>query len=154
MRLAAAYRNAGTAGNPAEKEAQVFSLPSHLSETQLVALGFQSLWKLEFFHVDPNKANVVQMHRTVSRPTSLLESRQQPLAELTSAMPRQDRCRDGQYRQVHLRAGQRGQSQHLRSECRGRRRRMDGALGCHGADPGDRLRTLGHGQQRRWHPVQ
>lgn len=86
VRLAASYLNAATAGNPAVPEAQLFALPAQVSDSDINALGDQSVWRLEFFHVDPRQPNVVQTYRTVSRPFTLREAAAKAFAELTPTM--------------------------------------------------------------------
>lgn len=86
VRLAAGFRTASTAGNPATLEPQLFSLPTQLTDAEIAALGDQSVWRLEFFHADTSQPNVVQTYRTVSRPFTVLEAAARPLAELTPTM--------------------------------------------------------------------
>lgn len=86
IRLAAGYRSAGTPGNPADLEGELFVRPSQSSEAQIATLSDQSAWRLEFFHADTRLPNVVQNYRTVSRPDTLAEAAQRAFADLTPAM--------------------------------------------------------------------
>ncbi|UST54649.1 carboxypeptidase regulatory-like domain-containing protein [Comamonadaceae bacterium OTU4NAUVB1] len=84
-RLAAAYKLATTAGNPASKENFFIASPQY-DESGLRNLKDQSTWTLEFFHVDPQTANVVQTYRTLSRAQSIAEIRQLAFADVTPAL--------------------------------------------------------------------
>lgn len=84
-RLTAAYRDAATAGNPADKEGFYTATPQY-DEAGLRALQDQSVWKLEFFHVDTQLPNVVQSYRTLSRAQSIAEIRQLVFVDMTPAL--------------------------------------------------------------------
>lgn len=86
LRVAASYRNASTPGNPADKEPGSYYLPQQLSDEQLRLVPEQGAWKLEFFHVDQNKANVVQTHRLLARLPTMAEAKLKKFADLTPAM--------------------------------------------------------------------
>lgn len=84
-RLAAAYRDATTAGNPVDKEGFFTATPQY-DEAGVRALQDQSVWKLEFFHVDAQVPNVVQSYRTLSRAQSIAEIKQLVFADVTPAL--------------------------------------------------------------------
>jgi hypothetical protein len=86
IRVAASYRNPATPGNPAAKEPSSYFLPVQLSDDQLRVTPEQGVWKLEFFHVDVNKANVIQTHRLLARVPTMAEAKQKKLADLTPAL--------------------------------------------------------------------
>lgn len=83
LRLAAQYRNSATAGNPADREASLFLAPAQLIDAQLVALRDEGVWSMEFFHVDPTKANVLQSYRTLTRAPTRGETLQLKFLALT-----------------------------------------------------------------------
>lgn len=85
LRLNAAYRSATTAGNPADRESLVYVSP-RLTDAQIKVLPNQGVWKMEFFHVDPAKPNVIQTTRTLQRAYQLVEASQLKFATLTTAM--------------------------------------------------------------------
>ncbi|MGJ7488970.1 carboxypeptidase regulatory-like domain-containing protein [Variovorax sp. ZT4R33] len=84
-RLTAAYRDAATAGNPVDKEGFFTATPQY-DEAGVRALQDQSVWKLEFFHVDTQLPNVVQSYRTLSRAQSIAEIRQLVFVDVTPAL--------------------------------------------------------------------
>lgn len=86
VRLAGGFRDTAKSGNPVALEPQLFVLPTQLGDTEIDALGDQSVWRMEFFHADTSLPNVVQTYRTVSRPFTLAESRTKAFAELTPTM--------------------------------------------------------------------
>jgi hypothetical protein len=83
--LAAKFRNAATAGNPATFETGLAYASPQLTDAQLQAIPSMGTWRVEFFHVDPNRPNVVQTHRTISRAPTLAEALQKPVAQFTPA---------------------------------------------------------------------
>jgi hypothetical protein len=83
LRLAAGYKKATTAGNPAEKEPQLYYVSPQYTEEQLRAVPDQSVWKLEFVHADGVTPNTVQSYRTLSRAATIAETRQVIFADLT-----------------------------------------------------------------------
>jgi hypothetical protein len=86
LRLAAAYRDTAQAGNPQEKENQVYTSPQY-TEAQISALDNNGVWTIEFFHADTSVANVVQYYRTVRRAETLGEIRtNRVFTELTPAV--------------------------------------------------------------------
>jgi hypothetical protein len=85
VRLAGAFKDAGTAGTPAQFETNLFFASPEFSEDDIRAIPEQGVWRLEFFHVDTAQANVVQNYRTVSRAATLAELAATPLAQLTEA---------------------------------------------------------------------
>ena len=86
LRLNAAYRNTATAGNPSTRDSSLFYVSPLLTDAQISALPNESVWKMEFFHVDPARPNVVQTQRTLQRTYTLAEASQVKLATLTSPM--------------------------------------------------------------------
>ena len=85
LRLAGKFKDAATAGLPsALSEGLVWASPA-FSDEDIRAIPEQGVWRLEFFHVDTGKANVVQSYRTVSRAATIAELQATPLAELTAA---------------------------------------------------------------------
>lgn len=86
VRLAGAYKDPATPGNPADKEPQIYFVPQQYTEAQLRSLPDQSVWKLEFVHADGNTPNVVQYYRTLSRAPTLAETRQLTFADVTPAL--------------------------------------------------------------------
>ena len=84
-RLAAAYKSDSTAGNPAIKESLFTATPQY-DETGLRNLKDQSVWKLEFFHVDTQVPNVVQSYRTLSRAQTIAEIKQLVFADATPTL--------------------------------------------------------------------
>ena len=85
VRLAAAYKNPSTPGSPSTIDNLYYVSPQY-TDAQIAALPDQSVWTFEFFHVDPQKPNVVQSQRTLQRPFTLAESTQVKFAQLTSDM--------------------------------------------------------------------
>ncbi|MEH3085334.1 MAG: carboxypeptidase regulatory-like domain-containing protein [Xylophilus ampelinus] len=85
-RLAATYQNSATAGNPVDKETGFVIANPQFDEAALRAIQDQSVWKLEFFHVDTQVNNVTQSHRTLSRAQTLAEIRQIDFVDVTAAM--------------------------------------------------------------------
>ena len=86
LRLNAAYRNTTTAGHPADRETNLPYVSPRLTDAQIGALPNEGVWKIEFFHLDPAKPNVVQTHRTLQRAYTLAEASQAKFATLTSTM--------------------------------------------------------------------
>ena len=84
-RLAAAYKSPSTTGNPAEKEGFFAASPQY-DEAGLRVLQDQSVWKLEFFHVDTQVPNVVQSYRTLSRAQSIDEIKQLVFVDVTPTL--------------------------------------------------------------------
>lgn len=88
IRLAARFRNAGTASRPAHpsglNENLVYAEQPY-SDAQLRELPENGAWKLEFFHADSGKANVVQQYRTPARAMTLAEAQAMPMVQLTPA---------------------------------------------------------------------
>ncbi|MCU4121923.1 carboxypeptidase regulatory-like domain-containing protein [Variovorax sp. N23] len=84
-RLAAAYKSSSTTGNPADKESFFTASPQY-DEAGLRALQDQSVWKLEFFHVDTQVPNVVQSYRTLSRAQSIAEIQQLVFVDMTPTL--------------------------------------------------------------------
>jgi len=85
LRLAAGFRDTSKSGSPADFESSYFLSPQ-LSDEQLRQLPEQGAFKVEFFHVDTNKANVVQTHRMITRVPTIAEARQLKFADLTAGM--------------------------------------------------------------------
>ncbi len=86
LRVAASYRNASTAGNPAEKETGSYYLPQQLTDEQLRTTPEQAAWKVEFVFADTNKANVIQTHRLLARVPTMAEAKLKKFADLTPAL--------------------------------------------------------------------
>jgi hypothetical protein len=86
LRVAASYRDRGTAGNPIDREPTLFPDPVQLTDDQIVHLLDQGVWTMEFFHADIATPNVIQSYRTHKRALTPGEARQKTYAELTPAM--------------------------------------------------------------------
>jgi hypothetical protein len=86
IRLAAEYLDTSIPGNPAAKDTGLVYVSPQFTDAQLGAIDNQGVWKLEFFHVDSSKANVVQTYRTISNAPTIAQARRLPLPELTTAM--------------------------------------------------------------------
>lgn len=86
MRLNAAYRNSGTAGSPTTSSENLYYVSPRQTDAQIGATPDQGVWKLEFFHVDATKPNVIQTHRTLTRAYTLAEASQVTFAQLTPTM--------------------------------------------------------------------
>jgi len=85
VRLAGAYQNTATAGNPADKEPSLYFVGTQYTDAQIAALQNQSVWTLEFF--DTGNAKVAtQKYRTLARAQSVAEIRQLAFANLTATM--------------------------------------------------------------------
>ena len=85
-RMAAQYRDATQVGSPSDIDSgNLFAAPA-FTDAQLAALPDQAVWRLEFFHVDPERPNVVQYARTFSRVPTIAEARAAALVELTPAL--------------------------------------------------------------------
>lgn len=85
-RLQGAYDNTSTAGNPSDKESGLVYAPTQMTDAQMAALDNLGVWTIEFFHADKAKSNVIQTTRTLTRPRSIKELRQQARVSLTSGM--------------------------------------------------------------------
>ena len=86
IRLNGAYRNPSTAGSPVTLETQLVYVSPLLTDAQIGAIPDQAVWKLEFFHVDTTKPNVIQSYRTMTRAYTLAEASQVTFARLTPTM--------------------------------------------------------------------
>jgi hypothetical protein len=86
LRLNAAYRNLATAGNPAERDTSLVYVSPRLTDSQISELPNQGVWKMEFFHADPARPNVIQTTRTLQRSYQLAEAAQVKFVTLTSPM--------------------------------------------------------------------
>lgn len=84
-RLRGEYKTSSTPGNPADKESLIYAQPQY-TEMQIAGLANQGIWSIEFFHVDPAKANVTQTTRTFSRTLTIGELRLQPMARITEGL--------------------------------------------------------------------
>lgn len=80
------YENPSAPGNLADREPGIGIVSPQLSDQQIAQLKDQSLWKLEFVHVDANTPNVTQYERTLSRAETLAEIRHAGFIDLTPAM--------------------------------------------------------------------
>ncbi|MDB5752405.1 MAG: hypothetical protein JWP65_2826 [Ramlibacter sp.] len=87
IRLAGKFKDAGTQAseNLVQREVNLFFVQPLYSERQIVGLAEQGLWRLEFFHADAGKANVVQALRTLARAATLDELAATPIVQLTDA---------------------------------------------------------------------
>ncbi|RZL65229.1 MAG: carboxypeptidase regulatory-like domain-containing protein [Variovorax sp.] len=85
FRLRGEYENPATPGNPKDKETGTHFLEVPYTEAEIVALKDQSVWTLEFFHVNPNTPNEVQRYRTLSRAQTIGEIRNAAFVQLTPA---------------------------------------------------------------------
>ena len=63
----------------------VFANPADWPDDTIRAIPDQSVWRIEFFHVDGARPNVVQTYRTVSRAQTLAEVAATPFAGPTAA---------------------------------------------------------------------
>lgn len=81
--LAAKFKQA-SAGSPADYDTGTdFASPAYTDE-QIKAIPEQGVWRMEFFHVDSSRPNVVQSYRTISRAATLAEAALVPLPQLTA----------------------------------------------------------------------
>lgn len=85
LRLAGRFKNASTAGNPAQFETSLNFESPQFTEEQIRAYPEQGIWTFEFFHVDTTQANVVQRSRTIARAATLEEGAVLTLAQMTEA---------------------------------------------------------------------
>lgn len=83
VRLAGAFKSSGTSGTPADFEPNLFFVSPAYESEQIRDIPEQGVWRLEFFHVDGSRQNVVQSYRTVSRAATLEELAATPLPQLT-----------------------------------------------------------------------
>jgi len=86
IRLNAAYRNSAAAGSPTTSSENLYYVSPPQTDAQIGATPDQGVWKLEFFHADTTKANVIQTHRTLTRAYTLAEASQVTFAKLTPTM--------------------------------------------------------------------
>lgn len=86
FRLRGEYQNVATPGNPSEKEGGIYFVSPQYTDARIAALNNQGVWTLEFFHADSAVQNVVQHHRTLSRPLAIGEIRQTAFAGVTPAL--------------------------------------------------------------------
>jgi len=85
-RLATRHIDANQPGNPSAFETtNVYAVPQ-FTDDQVAKVADQTVWKLEFFHADSARPNVVQYLRTFSRVPTIAEARLQPMVDLTPAM--------------------------------------------------------------------
>jgi hypothetical protein len=85
VRLAGAYQNTATAGNPADKELGLYFVGTQYTDAQIAALQNQSVWTLEFFDTS-NASIATQKYRTLARAQSVAEIRQLAFADITATM--------------------------------------------------------------------
>lgn len=86
LRLAGRWLDASRTDHPRDKEpGQVYVSPE-FDEAAIRAIPDQSVWKLEFFHANPNVPNVVQTYRTTSRALTLDEVASSTFATVTPAV--------------------------------------------------------------------
>jgi hypothetical protein len=85
IRLAGAYQNTATAGNPADKELSLYFVGTQYADAQITALQNQSVWTLEFFDTS-NASIATQKYRTLARAQSIAEIRQLAFVDATAAM--------------------------------------------------------------------
>lgn len=85
--FAAAFKEASTAGNPADKDgaSMVFANPQR-SDDELRAIPDQGVWTVEWVHADPEKPKVVQSYRTTGRAPTLGEIRSLKMAQFSAAL--------------------------------------------------------------------
>ena len=84
IRLAARFKNAGTAGTPGQYETGAHFVSPAYTDEDLRLIPEQGVWRLEFFHADSSKANVVQNYRTISRAPTLAELATLQFAQMTA----------------------------------------------------------------------
>jgi len=81
------FNGSGASGDPRSIEPGLFVDPTVWTDAQISVLNNQSVWTMEFFHVDTTKANVVQTYRTDNRPLTSGEARTRgPFSDLTPGM--------------------------------------------------------------------
>lgn len=83
--LASKFRHADTAGSPADYETGSNFVSPAYTDQQIKAIPEQGVWRMEFFHADTSRPNVVQTHRTISRAVTLAEAALVPLPQLTAS---------------------------------------------------------------------
>ena len=77
----------GSANDPRTLEPTLFADPTVFTDDQIVQIPNQGVWRMEFFHVNQNTANVVQNYRTESRPLTASEANTRtPFSPLTAGM--------------------------------------------------------------------
>ena len=85
VRLRGAWQNSATAGNPSDKEIALYFVSPQYTDAAIIALQNQSVWTLEFVHVNGATANVVQRYRTLARAQSIAEIQQIAFVDLVAA---------------------------------------------------------------------
>lgn len=85
IRLAGQFKDPATSGTPATRETNLVWASPAWTEEEIRAIPEQGVWRLEFFHADSSRANVVQSYRTHSRAATLAELAATPLPQLTEA---------------------------------------------------------------------
>ena len=83
--VAGAFVSPQTAGDPAGKDATLVFAPDRLSDAQIRAIPDQGVWTVEWEYVDPDKPNVTQHYRTISRAPTLGELRRTTLPQFSAA---------------------------------------------------------------------
>lgn len=83
--LAAKFRNPATTGNPGPLDTGLLFASPQLTDAELVRTPSLGVWRVEFFHIDPAKANVIQSYRTLTRAPTLAEAENKPIAQFTDA---------------------------------------------------------------------
>ncbi|MCX7231801.1 MAG: carboxypeptidase regulatory-like domain-containing protein [Burkholderiales bacterium] len=91
IRLAGKMLDPARTVHPADVDTALFFADRTVYTEEVIrAIPDQSVWKMEFFHVNPATPNVVQAYRTVSRSMTLAEASQvkfaQPLAAMKDAL--------------------------------------------------------------------
>lgn len=84
--FAAAYKEAGTAGNPADKELSLHFSSMQRTDEELRAIPDQGVWSVEWVHADTSIPNVTHHYRTISRAPTIGEIKQMRFAQFTGAL--------------------------------------------------------------------
>ena len=92
--FAAAYKESGTAGNPADKDKFPVFSSTQRSDEELRAIPDQGVWTVEWTHVDPALPNIKQSYRTISRAPTLGEARLAKFTQVSAELKAQWLARD------------------------------------------------------------
>jgi hypothetical protein len=84
IRLAAKYLDPQTAGNPSEKDLNLFFKAVQASDAEISAISDHGVWSFKFVHADTSKSDVVQTYKTTSRAPTLAEAGYMTFAQATA----------------------------------------------------------------------